>query len=185
MSYRGPLCRGERFNACDRGVVCDRPGEIVRSSGVADTSRPSPDYSLAWAMALLPNTRGEWHALAANTDTVEYIVRYYMFDPSDNLCPATLVLTSLVIPFQNTPSNHKMHHDTKDRFVIGANRNLPIFPGKSRGEKDDLESPNVETESLEKGTKATPTKFKKHWRRFWCCYLLGSILLLAILLPIL
>ncbi|CAL5872809.1 uncharacterized protein PFLUO_LOCUS7078 [Penicillium psychrofluorescens] len=84
-----------------------------------------------------------------------------------------------------------MHSGTKNGFVIGANRNLPNSPGKLGGENEDLESPNLETESLkplEKGdlnkSKATPMKLKKHWRRFWFCYLLGSIVLLAILLPI-
>ncbi|KAJ5601227.1 hypothetical protein N7510_010761 [Penicillium lagena] len=84
-----------------------------------------------------------------------------------------------------------MQYGTKDSFVIGANRNLPNSLSQLKGENDDLEPSNVEIESLkplEKGpsskTKAPSTRFKKHWRRFWCCYLLGCILLLAILLPI-
>lgn len=28
-------------------------------------------------------------------------------------------------------------------------------------------------------------KAKKHFRRFWCCYVLGSVILLAVLLPVL
>lgn len=28
-------------------------------------------------------------------------------------------------------------------------------------------------------------KVSKHWKRFWCCYLVGNILFLAVFLPIL
>jgi hypothetical protein len=28
-------------------------------------------------------------------------------------------------------------------------------------------------------------KFARHWKRFWCCYLVGNVIFLAIFLPIL
>jgi hypothetical protein len=28
-------------------------------------------------------------------------------------------------------------------------------------------------------------KFARHWKRFWCCYLIGNVIFLAIFLPVL
>lgn len=43
------------------------------------------------------------------------------------------------------------------------------------------------TISLERtNTKSTITQtVSKHWKRFWCCYLVGNVIFLAIFLPIL
>lgn len=39
--------------------------------------------------------------------------------------------------------------------------------------------------TLEKQQTTMSQKIGKHWKRFWCCYLLGNIIFLAIFLPIL
>ena len=39
--------------------------------------------------------------------------------------------------------------------------------------------------SLEKTPTTMSQKVGKHWKRFWCCYLVGNVIFLAIFLPIL
>lgn len=39
--------------------------------------------------------------------------------------------------------------------------------------------------SLERTETTVTQKAGKHWRRFWCCYLIGNVVFLAIFLPIL
>lgn len=75
----------------------------------------------------------------------------------------------------------------ESKYVIGANRNL----GKLKESKDPFDADVEHVEHVEDdGERAGKTKraqalIKKHWRRFWCCYLVGSIVFLAIFLPIL
>ncbi|KAJ5875744.1 uncharacterized protein N7473_013091 [Penicillium subrubescens] len=89
-----------------------------------------------------------------------------------------------------------MPNENEDgRYVVGSNRNLPMLTGKGPHLKQvsgvlggDIE--HVESlDSLEKSK--TPRRLKharanvqKHWRRFWCCYLVAAIIFLAIFLPV-
>jgi hypothetical protein len=81
-------------------------------------------------------------------------------------------------------------------YVVGSNRNLPMLTGKEPHSKQasgalgsDIE--HVESlDSLEKSKKPRSLKHvranvQKHWRRFWCCYLVVAIIFLAIFLPVL
>ena len=80
-------------------------------------------------------------------------------------------------------------------FVIGTNRNLVPLDEKSvkkAQENLDLEIKGVDDanstseEDQQIGTvKKIRTRAQKHWRRFWCCYLLGAVVFLAIFLPVL
>lgn len=74
--------------------------------------------------------------------------------------------------------------------ALGANRGSfsPGDEGKSKqlagGAGADIE--HVETIEEKPGRiRATNRKVKRHLRRFWCCYLIGAIVFLAIFLPIL
>ena len=89
------------------------------------------------------------------------------------------------------PLNGNMQ-STDDKYVIGANRNL-TKGSKLNGNKHDkdLEADTEHVENLEKEappagkTKQARLKIQRHWKRFWCCYLIASIIFLAIFLPVL
>lgn len=34
-------------------------------------------------------------------------------------------------------------------------------------------------------TRTRKERFSRHWKRFWCCYLIGNVIFLAIFLPVL
>ncbi|KAJ5542745.1 hypothetical protein N7461_008748 [Penicillium sp. DV-2018c] len=78
-------------------------------------------------------------------------------------------------------------------YIIGNHRSIPVS-GSAKSEKQDKQADyNVEhVESIEAQEQLPPlgrvksarAKFQKHWRRFWCCYLLGAIIFLAIFLPV-
>ena len=79
-----------------------------------------------------------------------------------------------------------MHWLGKDRYIIGASRNL------STGSENSIKSDFEHVERLETGDSQLGSKFRrsrvkvqKHWLRFWCCYVLASVVFLAIFLPIL
>ena len=84
-----------------------------------------------------------------------------------------------------------------DKYVIGVKRNLPGVDISNTKESSSVPSScHIEECKLDgSGLPERPTnlsragaarqKFNKHWRRFWCCYLLASIIFLAIFLPIL
>ncbi|RJE20820.1 hypothetical protein PHISCL_06839 [Aspergillus sclerotialis] len=78
-----------------------------------------------------------------------------------------------------------------DKYVIGATRNLTTRNELNRNKHDkDLEADTEHIEHLEKEgsppgkTKQASIKFQRHWKRFWCCYLIASIIFLAIFLPV-
>jgi hypothetical protein len=52
---------------------------------------------------------------------------------------------------------------------------------------DDAKLEKVETAGgLSLATTQTrKEKFARHWKRFWCCYLIGNVIFLAIFLPVL
>lgn len=81
------------------------------------------------------------------------------------------------------------------KYTIGTNRGLPD-PAKLKGDKDAKAPFDADVEHIERlsdesdesppgRVKRARIVFNKHWRRFWCCYLLGIIIFLAIFLPIL
>lgn len=81
------------------------------------------------------------------------------------------------------------------KYTIGTNRGL-FDPAKLKDDKDSKAPFDADVEHIERlsdegdgpprgRVKRARTIFNKHWRRFWCCYLLGIIIFLAIFLPIL
>jgi catalase (peroxidase I) len=90
-----------------------------------------------------------------------------------------------------------MHNSKEDGpYLVGSNRNLPLSTDRSNTPRqvpeklgDDIEY--VESfESLEqskspRSLKSIRANVQRHWRRFWCCYLVGVIIFLAIFLPVL
>lgn len=86
--------------------------------------------------------------------------------------------------------------DKSSRYVLGINRNLTT----ERESKDNntalkVASLDADVEHVEylggvdseRSRKARRARLivQWHWRRFWCCYMLASIIFLAIFLPIL
>jgi hypothetical protein len=74
-------------------------------------------------------------------------------------------------------------------LIPKANRK---FPGAANGlkveeERLDLLKGKSETFSEKplRRVDIPQMEFWRHWRRFWCCYLLGSIIFLAVFLPVL
>jgi hypothetical protein len=67
------------------------------------------------------------------------------------------------------------------KYALGIHRGpLP------QGNGDDYGIEHVETaNTLEKKEKTRAERARKHWARFWCCYIFWSIIFLAIFLPIL
>jgi hypothetical protein len=90
-----------------------------------------------------------------------------------------------------------MYNDKEGRgFVVGSNRNLPSLTGKSNSSKQTSGALGVDIkqvenlEPLEKSKSARSLRsvranVGKHWRRFWCCYLVAVIIFLAIFLLVL
>lgn len=88
-----------------------------------------------------------------------------------------------------------MGNEKKAGFTIGSFRDLSTPANKGKGETPihdvaDLEVVHIErldtsnsknTASLE----LAKVRFQKHWRRFWCCYLVAVVVFLAIFLPVL
>jgi hypothetical protein len=64
------------------------------------------------------------------------------------------------------------------KYVLGTNRG-PLT--ESDEEKQAASAPAGDALTAP-GKKQ---KFRRHWARFWCCYLVGAIVFLAIFLPIL
>ena len=70
------------------------------------------------------------------------------------------------------------------KYSLGVHRG-PL-PAKGVDESSQLEQVgsagglSLETRQLKRSE-----KLKRHWKRFWCCYLVGNVIFLAIFLPIL
>lgn len=81
----------------------------------------------------------------------------------------------------------------KDHFVVGFNRN--ISTSSSKGDENLVGSSQwseiKHDEAIKYEEKATGRAkkarldLKKHWKRFWCCYLVATVIFLAIFLPVL
>lgn len=73
------------------------------------------------------------------------------------------------------------------KHALGANRGpMPahdVDDADAESAYDHLE--DGKGLSLEKTQTTASQKVVKHWKRFWCCYLVGNIIFLAIFLPIL
>lgn len=70
------------------------------------------------------------------------------------------------------------------KFALGVHRGP--MPKESFDDENDMERlEKMDTLELET-IKRTPTQtLRRHWFRFWCCYLFFSIIFLAIFLPVL
>ncbi|PYH78351.1 hypothetical protein BO82DRAFT_342919 [Aspergillus uvarum CBS 121591] len=65
------------------------------------------------------------------------------------------------------------------KYALGTHRG----PLPSEGvDNEHLEK--TRSISLEPGKRTRAQRLRRHWRRFWCCYVFGSIIFLAIFLPI-
>ncbi|RAH80637.1 hypothetical protein BO86DRAFT_433035 [Aspergillus japonicus CBS 114.51] len=65
------------------------------------------------------------------------------------------------------------------KYALGTHRG----PLPSEGvDNEHLEK--TKSISLEPGKRTRGQRLRRHWRRFWCCYVVGSIIFLAIFLPI-
>ncbi|KAL4955776.1 hypothetical protein BDW69DRAFT_192970 [Aspergillus filifer] len=69
-----------------------------------------------------------------------------------------------------------------ERQALEANLAGPSGTGKSKAEGADIEHVEAVAVGDEKPTRRT--RVKRHFARFWCCYLLGSIVFLAVFLPV-
>lgn len=84
-----------------------------------------------------------------------------------------------------------------EKYVIGSNRRTGWPLGVDKETKDktgyNTEADIEHVESMQISQKVpytsraqkTQATLKQHWRRFWCCYLLASVIFLAIFLPVL
>ncbi|KAJ5116795.1 hypothetical protein N7456_001143 [Penicillium angulare] len=82
-------------------------------------------------------------------------------------------------------------HDLQEKsakYALGTYRGpFSLSPKGGNGNHDPATVDYVEsidTKSLKDDRRAKCFGFRRHWRRFWCCYLLGNIIFLAIFLPI-
>jgi len=68
-----------------------------------------------------------------------------------------------------------------------AKYSLGVHRGPLATAVDDPKLEKVETSGgLSLATTQTrKEKFARHWKRFWCCYLIGNVIFLAIFLPVL
>lgn len=69
------------------------------------------------------------------------------------------------------------------KYSLGVHRG-PLFGGHG----DDAKLEQVESAgglSLVTTNRTRKEKLARHWKRFWCCYLIGNIIFLAIFLPVL
>lgn len=90
---------------------------------------------------------------------------------------------------KNADSSKKWLKEQK--YVVGF-RHMPQYPAATLAAKESKQK-GTDTEHIENVENAPEThnketrmqKVKKHYRRFWCCYLVGSIIFLAIFLPLL
>lgn len=82
-----------------------------------------------------------------------------------------------------------MHYSKEDgSSVIGNNRNLrskqaPEALGDDMKHVGSLGG--LEKSKSPRSVKSLRANVQKHWRRFWCCYLVAAIIFLAIFLPVL
>lgn len=72
----------------------------------------------------------------------------------------------------------------KRSFIIGADRSL-LLDDKEHGTQHVENVGGREKLEPVGRVKSTQAILLRHWRRFWCCYLLGMVIFLAISLPIL
>ncbi|CAG7953402.1 unnamed protein product [Penicillium nalgiovense] len=71
----------------------------------------------------------------------------------------------------------------KRSFIIGADRSL-LLDDKEHGTQHVENVGGREKLEPVGRVKSTQAILLRHWRRFWCCYLLGMVIFLAISLPI-
>ncbi|KAL4964934.1 DUF3712 domain-containing protein [Aspergillus stella-maris] len=69
-----------------------------------------------------------------------------------------------------------------ERQALETNLAGPSGTGKSKAEGADIE--HVEAVAVDDEKPRKRTRVKRHFARFWCCYLLGGIVFLAIFLPV-
>ncbi|KAE8147820.1 hypothetical protein BDV25DRAFT_142385 [Aspergillus avenaceus] len=67
------------------------------------------------------------------------------------------------------------------KYALGMNRG-PLPTGNDDNSIHHIET--ADTISLEKRERTRAEKARRHWARFWCCYIFWSIIFLAIFLPI-
>lgn len=69
------------------------------------------------------------------------------------------------------------------KYSLGVHRG-PLLGAHDEGSKlEQVESAGGV--SLATTHRTAKQKIARHWKRFWCCYLIGNIIFLAVFLPIL
>lgn len=68
------------------------------------------------------------------------------------------------------------------KYSLGVHRG-PLVPDGVDGAK--LEKVETAGGLSLATTQTRREKFARHWKRFWCCYLIGNVIFLAIFLPVL
>lgn len=75
------------------------------------------------------------------------------------------------------------------KYTLGIHRGpLPSSQANTAHNDDSVALEHVETVktiSLENVRRTRTQNLRRHWKRFWCCYLFWCIVFLAIFLPIL
>lgn len=69
------------------------------------------------------------------------------------------------------------------KFSLGVHRGPLVSDHYETSEVEHVES--LGGISLATTKKTRKQRLARHWKRFWCCYLVGNITFLAIFLPIL
>ena len=76
--------------------------------------------------------------------------------------------------------------DKAAKYVLGIHRG-PLPPESTDGNNlvtiDHIET--ADTITSEKVQRTPTEKFRRHWKRFWCCYAFWTLISLAIFLPVL
>ena len=70
------------------------------------------------------------------------------------------------------------------KYALGIHRGF-LPPEDVDPEDASVVDEPKKTISLERTPTTATQKLKRHWRRFWCLYCVGNVILLAIILPIL
>lgn len=76
-----------------------------------------------------------------------------------------------------------MGYEKRPNFVIGANKNM-FTHLKNNNERAFHGASDVDVKRSTGRLKAVRAKVHKHWRRFWCYYLVAAIIFLAVFLPV-
>ena len=70
------------------------------------------------------------------------------------------------------------------KYSLGVHRG-PLAPASLDGSSKLEHVESAGGLSLATTNRTRKAAFARHWKRFWCCYLIGNVIFLAIFLPVL